>query len=203
MGMTDKDIEDEARASYAQFVSSQPHESSYLSGFVVGAMHARSWAIDLVSEAQSGWSGALQQRDAHRREISDLAARLAAAEERERRLRRGIDQAIGFIDFGWHHDARKELVDALATPAASNRQAPLDSSPAPAPLAWTTEPPKVAGLYTRRLGEAYATHRLDSENVAYASHWYPADAWFGPLPEPAEPREEQAPACEDRGGEKT
>jgi hypothetical protein len=81
------------------------------------------------------------------------------------------------------HGYRSEVWGVLSLVYAAGLAA---RTPGPATLAWSSEPPKLPGLYTRRLGEAYATHRLDSENVAYASHWYPADAWFGPIPEPGE-----------------
>jgi hypothetical protein len=194
--ITDKDIEAAGDAMHRQFVSHPPKRADYVGGFVVGAYWMR-------GELEPGLAARLAAaEDAIGRYKNEIEAaygrdRLAAELAKEVDLAinrpRGNAERLALIATAWSRYT--VALPALATPAASNHSETLDSSPAPArtpapaPLAWSSEPPKLPGLYTRRLGEAYATHRLDSENVAYASHWYPADAWFGPLPEPAEPGE--------------
>ena len=77
---------------------------------------------------------------------------------------------------------RAELAAAQARIAELEREL----AERPAPLVWTSEPPKVAGLYLRRAPGWTEFHRV-SEVAIKASPWGSGFGWFGPIPEPAEP----------------
>jgi hypothetical protein len=181
----------------------------------------------------------MRQRDSEEKaRLDDLAARLAAAEERAGRLE-GFAAFVRDLLGRCACDAVKGTGRkclrcmagaALATPSASEEEKPKKTahetlangggpnecqhgiaagiscpwcgtggqlgpyaSPAPAPLAWTTEPPKVAGDYLMRLktnqrAVKFATfdeHALLSRYAHFYEYIGPIPV--GPLPEPAEP----------------